>query len=143
MKNIEKYPNTKDALKAYNSLESENMPFDKWIECEFEEPREPTLLEAAEAVVLEASKVVTTVWFANNSLAEVLRKICDLSAVIEIEKLKAVRNCDKYKTAEDALKAFKLMCDDMECERCPYLHQGEFKCRIVWLYAKAEKEETR
>ena len=89
MKNIEKYPNTKDALKVYKSLESENMPFDKWIECEFEETREPTLLEAAEAVVLEASKVVTTVWFANNSLAKVLRKICDLSAVIECKKLKA------------------------------------------------------
>ena len=46
MKNIEKYPNTKDALEAYNSLESKNVPFDKWLECEFKSPREPTLLEA-------------------------------------------------------------------------------------------------
>ena len=39
MKNIEKYSNTKDALKAYNSLASKPIPFDKWLESEYEEPR--------------------------------------------------------------------------------------------------------
>ena len=119
MKNIDKYPNTKDALDAYNNLKTKGVTFDEWIKCEYEETRRPSLLEAAEAVVLEASKVVTTVWFANNSLAEVLRKICDLSAVIECEKLKAalkpvlqgdcwIFETDKSRAidgAEDAIKA--------------------------------------
>ena len=51
MKNIEKYPNTKDALEAYNSLAFKTVSFDTWLECEFEEPRVSTLLEAAEAVM--------------------------------------------------------------------------------------------
>ena len=48
MKNIEKYTNTKDALAAYNSLDLKKVPFDVWLECEFEEPRVPTLIEAAQ-----------------------------------------------------------------------------------------------
>ena len=51
MKNIEKYQNTKDALEAYNSLDSKTVSFDAWLVCEYEEPRVPTLLEAAQEVV--------------------------------------------------------------------------------------------
>ena len=47
MKNIEKYPNTKDALDAYNKLNSREL-FETWLELELEETREPSLLEAAE-----------------------------------------------------------------------------------------------
>ena len=47
MKNIEKYTNTKDALEAYNQPKYKNVPFDKWLDGEYEEPRVPTLLEAA------------------------------------------------------------------------------------------------
>ena len=136
MKNIEKYPNTKDALDAYNNLKTKGVTFDEWIKCEYEETRRPSLLEAAEELKNILSQKDIT-------LPDVAVAFSRLTDAIEREKRKPVRNCDKYKTAEDALKAFKLMCDDMECERCPYLHQGEFKCRIVWLYAKAEKEETR
>ena len=41
MKNIEKHPNTKDALEAYNNS-VKNVPFDEWLELEYEEPREQT-----------------------------------------------------------------------------------------------------
>ena len=38
MKNIEKYPNTKDALDAYNKLNSREL-FETWLELELEETR--------------------------------------------------------------------------------------------------------
>ena len=48
MKNIEKYHETKGALAAYNKLDFKIAPFDKWLELEYEDPCEKTLLEAAE-----------------------------------------------------------------------------------------------
>ena len=51
MKNIEKYHETKGALEAYNKLDFKKVPFDIWLECEYEEPHVQTLLEAAEAIV--------------------------------------------------------------------------------------------
>ena len=51
MKNIEKYTNTNDSLAAYNALDLKKVPFDVWLECEFEEPRVPTLIKAAQEVV--------------------------------------------------------------------------------------------
>ena len=42
MKNIEKYPNTKDALDAYNKLNSREL-FETWLELEFEETREQSV----------------------------------------------------------------------------------------------------
>lgn len=50
MKNIEKYPNTKDALEAYAlHRKAEGLPLEVWLEREYVAPREPTLLEADEA----------------------------------------------------------------------------------------------
>lgn len=42
MKNIDKYNESKAALNAYNSIISKKVPFDVWLECEYEEPREQT-----------------------------------------------------------------------------------------------------
>ena len=42
MKNIEKYPNTKDALDAHNKLNSREL-FETWLELEFEETREQSV----------------------------------------------------------------------------------------------------
>ena len=134
MKNIEKYPNTKVALEAYNQLKSKNVPFDKWLELEFEEPREPTLLDVAEELknVLKQKDI---------SRSDVAVAFSRLTAAIEREKRKPVRNCDKYNTVKDAMKAFSFMCDNTACEHCPY-NQGEaFKCKFAWLYAEAGKEE--
>ena len=53
MKNMEKYPNTKDALEAYAAYKGDSIggvPFERWLELEYAEPREPTLLEAAEVI---------------------------------------------------------------------------------------------
>lgn len=47
MKNIEKYPNTKGALDAYNALDSKTVSFDAWLVCEYKEPHAPTLEETA------------------------------------------------------------------------------------------------
>ena len=87
MKNIEKYTNTNDALAAYNALDLKKVPFNVWLECEFEEPRVPTLLEAAQEVV--------KTWYAKipeGSLARVGQSIVRLSSAIEREKRKPVRN---------------------------------------------------
>lgn len=134
MKNIEKYPNTKVALEAYNQLKSKNVPFDKWLELEFEEPREPTLLDVAEELknVLKQKDI---------SLSDVAVAFSRLTAAIAREKRKPIRNCDKYNTSEDASKAFELMCENMTCERCPYNQGSAFRCKFAWLYAKAGKEE--
>ena len=86
MKNIEKYPNTNDALAAYNALDLKKVPFGVWLECKFEEPRVTTLLEAAQEVV--------KTWYAKipeGSLARVGQSIVRLSSAIEREMRKPVR----------------------------------------------------
>ena len=135
MKNIEKYPNTKDALDAYNKLNSREL-FETWLELKFEEPRESTLLEAAEELKNTLSQKDIT-------LHDVAVALSRLTAAIESEKQKSPCNFDKYKKQEDAMRAFKLMCENMECNRCPYNQGGAFNCKFAWLYAKAGKEETK
>lgn len=55
MRNIEKYKETKDALEAWRqSVEGrEYLSFVEWVQREYEAPRVPTILDAAEAVVNE------------------------------------------------------------------------------------------
>ena len=94
MKNIEKYPNTKDALDAYNKLNSREL-FETWLELEFEETREQSLLEAAEAVIDE--------WYHPQQNATCLNYLCekivDLKKAVEREKRKPIRNCDRPECA--------------------------------------------
>ena len=91
MKNIEKYPNTKDALDAYNKLNSREL-FETWLELEFEEPRESTLLEAAEELKNTLSQKDIT-------LHDVAVALSRLTAAIESEKQKPIRNCDRHECA--------------------------------------------
>ena len=121
MKNIEKYTNTNDALAAYNALDLKKVPFDVWIECEFEEPRVPTLIKAAQEVV--------KTWYAKipeGSLARVGQSIVRLSTAIEREMRKPVRNCDVLSKDEvlEMLKDRSFSKEDT----------------IEWLYGKAEGE---
>ena len=121
MKNIEKYPNTNDALAAYNALDLKKVPFDVWLECEFEEPRVPTLLEAAQEVV--------KTWYAKipeGSIARVGQSIVRLASAIERDKSKSVRNCDVLSKDEvlEMLKDRSFSKEDT----------------IEWLYGKAEGE---
>ena len=136
MKNIEKYPNTKDAIEAYKKKLNSRELFDKWLESEYEEPREPTLLEAAE-------ELKNTLKQKDITLPDVAVAFSHLTAAIEREKRKPVRNFDKYKTTKDAMNAFNLMCENMACERCPYNQGSSFRCKFEWLYDKAGKEEIK
>ena len=141
MKNIEKYTNTRDALEAYNSLCLKNAPFDIWLQCEYEEPRVPTLLELAKEVV--------KAWYAKlpeGSFSRAGQSIVRLSSAIEREKRKHVRNCDKYKTAEEAYQAFIEFCGKYKCINCRFgCRVKPAGCAIAWLYDNAieESEEER
>lgn len=134
MKNIEKYTNTKAALEAYNKLDFKKVPFDEWLESEYEEP---TLLEAAEDAANE--------WFLKGFNHDKMSKLLD--AVIR-EKKKPVRNFDKYRTDEEAFVAYSEMCDSRECKLFNFRYCGNsIKCALAWLYAdadmaEAEKEES-
>ena len=134
MKNIEKYHETKAAIEAYNHQKSKNVPFDVWLECDYEEPREKTLLEAAEAVTDE--------WYdmrQNINCNDIGKIIVDLEKAIAREKAKPVRNCDKYRTAMDAFAGFNKMCSDKHCDECPFsAERNECNiCKLNWLYAEA------
>ena len=101
MKNIEKYPKTKGALDAYNALDSKTVSFDTWLECEFEEPRVPTLLEAAEELkglwdksISSCQSVKLETW--NDAIDR-------LSDAIEREKCKPVRNHDNGNAVDRAI----------------------------------------
>lgn len=136
MKNIEKYHETKAALEAYNKLDFKKVPFDIWLDCEYEESCAQTLLEAAEAVIDE--------WYytqQNVTLNDLGEKIVDLKKAIASEKCKPVRNCDKYRTAKDALTGFNEMCSEKHCDRCPFsAERNECNiCKLNWLYAEAER----
>lgn len=142
MKNIEKYKETKDALEAWRqSVEGGvYLSFDEWAQREYEAPPPPTLLEAAEAVKNE--------WYTTfpNVMPDTLcEKIVDLENAIDRENEKPVRNCDKYRTAEEAWTAFKKMCNVNNCCKCPFeeCRNDYVNCRFVWFYAEADKEETK
>ena len=136
MKNIEKYHESKDALNAYNSIISKKVPFDVWLECEYEEPPKPTLLEAAKAIVKIVPSTPTSV---KRNLFRELR------LAVEREKAKPVRNCDKYKTAKDAFAGFNKMCEEKKCSTCPFSAERNecLNCGFNWLFAEAEKEVSK
>jgi hypothetical protein len=137
MKNIEKYTNTKAALDAYNSLDFKRVPFDVWLECEYEEPRAPTLLEAAEAV--------KNTWYSHGpdgSLSRLETTIIHLADAIAIERRKPVRNFDRFATADEAAEAyecFRKFCSKVSCSECRFFGRG-IPCVLAWLYTEAEKE---
>ena len=136
MKNIDRFTSTKDALEAYRKLDFKKVPFDIWLDCEYEEPPKPTLLEAAEAIVKIVPSTPTSV---NRNLFRELR------LAVEREKAKPVRNCDKYKTAKDAFDGFNKMCAYKSCDRCPFSSERNecYICKLNWLFAEAEKEVSK
>ena len=142
MKNIEKYTNTKDALEAYNTIGYKLIPFDDWLELEYKDSLPPTLLEAAsDAVDVLASEVGKGLYEPDCNFREKMRV---LRFAIEREKAKPIRNCDKYKTADEALEAFSEMCATRTCADCELerleREQGICSgCRFIWLYAEADK----
>ena len=136
MKNIEKYNESKAALNAYNSIISKKVPFDVWLECEYEEPPKPTLLKAAEAIVNIVSSTPTSV--TRNLFRE-------LRLAVEREKANPVRNFGKYRTAKDAFAGFNKMCEEKKCSMCPFSAERNecINCGFNWLFAETEKEVSK
>ena len=134
MKNIEKYTNTKDALEAYNNS-VKNVPFDEWLELEYKEPHERTLLEAA--------KLVANEYYICGTPTEKSLRI--LGESVDRELKKPVLNFNKYKTAKDALTGFNEMFSEKHCDRCQFSAERNecFVCKLNWLYAETEKEEAK
>lgn len=130
MKNIEKYHETKAALEAYNKLDlSKKVPFEEWIEREYEEP---TLLEAAEDAANE--------WSLKGFSRDKMSKLLD--AVIR-EKKKPVLNFDKYRTYEEAFVAYSEMCDSRKCKLFNFRYCGNsIKFALAWIYAEADMAEA-
>ena len=136
MKNIEKYKETRDALEAFRAWYKDHkhsvLTMSGWLEKEYEAPPPPTLLEAAsDAVDTLAGDVVKGWYKANDTFVEKMRV---LRSAIASEKLRPVRNCDKFATQEEAVAEFMKICD-RECE--PY------KDVVTWLYEKADKEKAK
>lgn len=110
MKNIEKYPNTKDALEAYNSLGDKRVTFAEWLECEYA----TTLLETATEMVCAWKEFKS----GYRDPARVSNSAGRLSEAIEREKSKPVRNCD-VGTPEEQAERYEKLCDSHTCgSRC-------------------------
>ena len=91
MKNIEKYPNTKDALDAYNSLNIKKLPFDEWLECEYKDPHHLTMMEDQDSTLLEAAEGVISEWYVmtpHGSRTGFVAALSRLSSAIVREKRK-------------------------------------------------------
>lgn len=85
MRNIERYPGTKDAIEAWDAYHDGggDMPFAVWSEQEYVDTSVPTLLDAAEAVADE--------WWTMDTEPNVRHgKIADLEDAIAREKAKPV-----------------------------------------------------
>lgn len=130
MKNIEKYTNTKDALEAYNKLDFKKVPFDEWLELEYEE-----------RTLLDAARLVANEYYICGIPTEKSLRI--LGESVDRELKKPVRNFEKYKTNDEAFVAYTKMCDSRECKIFHFRYCGNsIKCVLAWLYAEAEKEEA-
>ena len=55
------------------------------------------------------------------------------------------RNCDKYKTAEEAYRAFLNLCQKEDgCLHCRFRDCGTAReCSIAWAYETAEEEDAK
>lgn len=132
MKNIERYPNTEDALGAFREWYKDHrnsvLTMSGWLEAEYEAPPQPTLslLEAAEAVVDE--------WWASDADNVSTQKIVDIENAIAREKAKPVRNFDRFATQEEAVAEFLKICDK-ERELCEDV--------VAWLYEEVDKEKMK
>lgn len=129
MKNIEKYPNTKDALEAWRRYDGYAL-FTDWLQREYAAPREPTLLEAADKFLREYNRLGKHIGECALELAEAVAR----------EKQQPVRNIDRFATAEEACEVFKRMCEHSDCDSCKYNRRYTVsKCIVAWLYAEADE----
>lgn len=138
VKNIEKYPETAAALDAYNSLDFKNVPFNEWLECEYEPAHPSTMLEAAQSVIDD--------WYATGPDVNDEHfglKIIALETAIAREEAKPKRNFDRYETPDDAHRGFREMCDGInDCKNCRFRDcDSNRDCEITWLFEETNAEE--
>lgn len=170
MKNYEAYPNTKDALEAWNVCHDcgDDAPFAVWAEREYIEPRKMTLLEAAqkrerEATCKESLRVGNAA-----AMREALEQISSMGEQIDYQlgsseetvyafrnerclahnisecaraALSAPpRNCD-VGTAEEQASRFIALCDSLKCPSCPCRFGKTTDCALNW--AQMPYEEVK
>lgn len=145
MKNIEKYPSTKDALEAYFARDkgvSTTFTFREWCDREYEETKPLTLLEVAKAI---ENCIRTTPLAVRWS-----RPYGMLTDVIKFEETRPKRNYERFATAEEATQCFRIGCGmHRDCDYCTlrdtYMNcHGRLSCFAKWLYSTADvfkKEE--
>lgn len=99
MTNAEKYPNTQGALEAWRMYGDRggDKPFDLWLSLSADIAPEPTLLEAAEKLIVGYVNTWSEGWSSMECL-ENLRK------AVKREKNKPIRNCDRYNTTRSATR---------------------------------------
>lgn len=111
MKNIDKYKETKEALRAYQSLYlklgSPDTSFAKWLEEEYEDPKPPTLIEVAKELSRVLKAVRCTVGSSRDLSLDLVDRFID---AVEREKQKPLRNCDKYTDLAEARRKFNELC---------------------------------
>lgn len=137
MTNAEKYPNTQGALEAWRMYGDRggDKPFDLWLSLSADIAPEPTLLEAAEKLIIGFVNTWSEGWSSMECL-ENLRK------AVKREKNKPIRNCDRYRTAKEAYDAFEKICCKVSCGECRFSVRG-VPCGFSWLYEEAEKEVSK
>lgn len=60
------------------------------------------------------------------------------------EQQKPLRNCDKYRTEDEAYSAFIEFCCKYKCKNCRLgCRVKPAGCAIAWLYDEAGKEATK
>lgn len=150
MTNLEKYPNTADAVKAwneYNSGRDESIGFKDWLNLDYIDSR--SLLNVAKRIRRWIEEEV----FLGPSGISVLK---DLKAEIASEEARPKRNFERFATAKEAFDAFRKACRVQLCEACHLKNKimartgGYVPCTVRWLYlsdpnldrAKEESEET-
>lgn len=133
MTNLEKYPNTADAVKAWNEYResgNSNISFEKWLGLDYIKPL--TLLEAAKAA---------RNWMArSDSDAVGISMRGRLNAAIAAEETRPKRNFERFATATEAFDAFRKACKVQWCEACRLKNKiiaksgGYVPCPVRWLY---------
>ena len=144
MKNIEKYPNTKDALEAYELRDNGITTFHEWCDAEYKKPKPLTLLEALRTARAILKPIPLTAF----QLAG-YKKIVQ---AIEAEETRPETNYERFGTAEKAMQYFVKHCRNKDyCRFCPLrsVHDidsvGWISCFARWLYSTEDvfqKEEN-
>ena len=137
MTNLEKYPNTADAVKAWNEYRATDNPdigISDWLELDYIEPRPSSLLEAAKA----ASN-----WMARSDIHNIAGTVAlgRLKAAIAAEEVRPKRNFERFATAKEAYKELSKMCRVRLCKACRFYKYKDHDfgvnslCVVHWLYS--------